>query len=118
MKLDILPRFEVEKLPGTYKKMVHKYVPVKDEITGEVTGRTLTQVEVEVPKGWMVYFPNGSSIHVPTEREMRRLKFDQDPTLIEMNSGEEVEGEFSMSLKSRSARKTRASNRPNIRKAG
>ena len=63
----------------------------------------------------MVYFPNGASIRVRTEAELKRLGFDKGADLVDMDSGDIVGNAGQTSLKARSeqltsrGRKTRPS---------
>ena len=95
MQQAIQPQFEVEVLKG--KEKVTR-VFFEDGARKEV-------VE-EVPKGWMVYFPAGHSIRVRSQKEMNRMGFDQSPTMLDMESGEEVS--TGMSLKTNAQRKSRS----------
>jgi hypothetical protein len=55
--------------------------------------------------GWMVYFPSGSSIHVWTEEEMIRQGFLKDPTMVDMETGDDHGTPSLGSLKSLSEQK-------------
>lgn len=92
----IKPRYEVHKLEGTFTKKSY----VKDD------DGHLEVKETEHELGWMVYFPDGSSIHVEKEAEMQRLGFDKPATLVDMESGDEVGQVGTGSLKSLSEQKT------------
>lgn len=59
-----VPAWMATKLDGTYKKRVYKKT-----LTG------LVSEEVDAPCGWLIQFPKGHSIHVPTEEEMERLGY-------------------------------------------
>ena len=54
---------------------------------------------VEAPRGWMIYFPAGHSLHIASEEEMKRLGFmDADGTmlragLVDMQTGLAIETE-------------------------
>jgi hypothetical protein len=77
---DIKPRYEVHKLEGDVEVTVF----VKND-DGKLVKEQRTQ-----PAGYMVYFPNGASIRVRTEEELKRLGFDIDAPLVDMVSGEVV----------------------------
>jgi hypothetical protein len=54
----------------------------------------------------MVYFPRGHAIRVRNMQELRRLGFDRQPGLVDMDSGEEVAvAETEVSLRDMSERK-------------
>lgn len=92
----IRPKFEVEELSGEVDHT--KYV--KDE------DGNLVQETVKEPAGFMVYFPSGNSIRVRNEKELKRLGFHRNSTLIDMESGDEV-GEVQVgSLKKLSQQKS------------
>ena len=101
MSRTVRPRFEVHKLKG---KGVRHIASPKTDKEGKLLGG-FEYEDKEVPAGWMVYFPNGSSVHIWTEEEMERCGFLADPTLIDMESGEEVPQAAPQSLKSRSEQK-------------
>jgi len=103
MNTNIKPRFEVHKLDGTAKKTI---VSPKTDKKGKLLGG-FDYEEVEVDAGWMVYFPNGSSIHVWTEEEMARQGFLQPPTLVNMETGDDMGTTSQGSLKSLSEQKER-----------
>ena len=47
--------------------------------------------EVKEPFGWMAYFPQGHSIRIRNADELKRLQLDHPASLIDMDTGEEVE---------------------------
>lgn len=98
-QMDIKPRFETEAVnQQTYQRTFAKH-----------DGKGLSYEKKKANKGFMVYFPQGHSIHVPNEKELKRLGFHRQPGMIDMVSGEEVPMQANMSLKERVARKTKAS---------
>ncbi len=76
-QLDVKPSFEVEVLEG--HDMVIKTV---------LEDGKFVEKELKIPKGWMVYFPSGHSCRIRKEAEMVRLGFLNDPSMIDMESGE------------------------------
>jgi hypothetical protein len=46
--------------------------------------------DVEAKGYWMVYFPQGHSIRITKESELKRLGFDGTPDLVDMKEGEVV----------------------------
>jgi hypothetical protein len=96
---DVKPAFEVEHLEGQETVTRNFY---KDGV--------FTQEDEEIDKGYMVYFPNGHSIRVRTDKEMRRLGFLENPELLDMESGETVQ-QGNMTLKENSRRKTKTRNK-------
>ena len=94
-QLDIKPAFEVEVLEGT------------DTVVQTVwEDGKMAEKEIEVPKGWMVYFPSGHSCRVRKKGEMIRLGFLEGPSLIDMESGDEIANK-PISLKETVRRKTK-----------
>ena len=90
---NIKKAFMVKELPGQRTKKVFDYEEVKNN-KGKLV-RQRTETDVPVPNGWMVFFPNGSSIHVTSIEEMNRLGFAEgerirNAKLIDLDSGEIV----------------------------
>ena len=112
---NIKPRFEVHKIEGKAMKRVAKSkykLDGKGEIKLDKAGDAtllggFDYEDIEVDAGWMVYFPNGSSIRVWTEDEMIRQGFLNDPTLVNMETGDDMGPVNTGSLKSRSEQKER-----------
>ena len=105
---DIKPRFEVHQLDGeTCQREVRKYV-TEENALGKKRNTMVTET-VEEPAGYMAYFPNGNSIRVRTQEELRKLSLAGDATLVDMETGQEVEIPPVASLKTLSERKTRSS---------
>ena len=96
-------RFEVEKLKGKRTRTVAE--PNTNDKGVLLGGFTYTEIEHDA--GWMVYFPNGASIHIWTKDEMERQNFLTAPGLVDMESDEEERSPAS--LKARSEQKTNAS---------
>ena len=107
----IRPRYEVHKLDGEVDHEIFK-MRVDDE--GKPAGGFESKM-VKEDAGWMVYFPNGASIRVRTDEELKRLGFDKGADLVDMDSGDIVGSAGQTSLKARSeqltsrGRKTRPS---------
>jgi hypothetical protein len=110
MAENIKPRFEVHKLKG---KRNRKFVSPKIErdakgepvLNKEGNNKLLggfDEIEESVNAGWMVYFPNGASVHVWTEEEMKRQGFLNEPSLVNMDTGDDMGAASGQSLKSRS----------------
>jgi hypothetical protein len=96
-QMNVRPRFETENVNGeVYQRTLAKH-----------DGKGLSYARKKANKGFMVYFPQGHSIHVPNEKELKRLGFHRQAGLIDMESGEEIPMNLNMSLKERVARKTK-----------
>lgn len=77
----LLPAFETERLDGPkVERTVHAV---------SKGGGFVTKV-VKSDLGYMVYFPKGHSIHVRSEKELRRLGFHVSPGLIDLVTGESL----------------------------
>ena len=114
---NLRPRFEVHKLDGTGTRRIAK-PKVQLDKDGEVVTNDkghpillggFDYEDREVDAGWMVYFPSGASIHVWTEEEMIRQGFLEDPTLVDMETGDDMGTASLGSLKSLSEQKERIS---------
>lgn len=103
----IRKRFQTKKLDGTYIKHQAVYVPVLDEDGNKTGQRRLEFKEVELERGWMVYFPNGASIHIAREDELKRLGFDKEPDLVDLETGDVIGQGASMDLEHHVERKTK-----------
>jgi len=99
--VNLKPRFEVHKLEG---KTTRRIASPKTDKEGKLIGG-FEYEDKEVDAGWMVYFPSGSSIRIWTEEELERQGFNEDPTLVNMETGDETAPMGSSSLKSRSEQK-------------
>ena len=107
---NVKPKFEIEKLTGMRTRKIAK--PKTDQ-AGKLLGG-FEYEDTEVDAGWMVYFPSGASIHVWTKEEMERQEFLRPPTLIDMETGDDVGTIPNTSLK---AEAERIASRPRTTKA-
>jgi hypothetical protein len=98
MNENIKPRYEVHKLEGTKPR---RFAVPKTDKDGKLIGG-FDYDEKEVDAGWMVYFPSGASVHVWTEEEMDRQGFLNRPSLVNMETGDDVGQMSDTSLKSKS----------------
>jgi hypothetical protein len=97
---ELLPAFEVEEMNGTETVMQYQYVNeyVLDDDGTELRdadnhrimkSRERKEVAVEQPRGWMVYFPRGHSVHVRTRKEMQRLGYLDAPQRVDLDGDTE-----------------------------
>jgi len=100
-EVNLKPRFEVHKLEG---KAIRPIASPKADKEGKLLGG-FDYEDREVDAGWMVYFPSGSSIRIWTEEELERQGFNENPTLVNMETGDETAPMGGSSLKSRSEQK-------------
>jgi hypothetical protein len=113
MNVQVKPRFEVHKLDGTgvrriaspKVKLDDKGKPKLDDKGNSILLGGFEYEDKEVDAGWMVYFPNGSSIRVWTKEEMERQGFLSEVTLVNMETGDDMGPATNTSLKSRSEQK-------------
>ena len=103
MNENVKPRYEVHKLEGTG---IRRVATPKADKEGKLLGG-FDYEDKEVDAGWMVYFPNGSSIRVWTKEEMDRQGFLRNPTLVNMETGDDMGTASHTSLKSLSEQKER-----------
>ena len=94
MDSNIRPRFEVEKLVGDVEHVVYSR---NDD-------NKLEKTLVKVPAGYMVYLPNGTSIRVRNDTDLKALGFMEEAPLVDMVTGDVVPR--AQSLKSRSVQMT------------
>jgi len=97
--MEIKPRFETEDI--SEKKSIRTIA--------NHDGKTFTFEKKDDQCGYMVYFPQGHSIHIRTKGELKRLGFHRQANLIDMESGEEVPLAMNRSLKEHVNRKTKPS---------
>ncbi len=90
-KQNVKRAYEVEAVERT--RIVTKFVKQKGS-----TALVREEVE-ETVKGWMVYFPNKSSMFIDSEDTLRRLNLHGPSGFIDMNTGEPVEATNVVSLK-------------------
>lgn len=74
------PAFTVEKLDGTYTKLIY-----------EKTDTGLVSKEVTRERGYLVTFLKGHSIHVETMEELKRLELSNVVPIHDTSSDEEDE---------------------------
>lgn len=116
---DIAPAYEVEELQGTLRRKRFYYerkylrdedgeIVLDDQGRKTIESRQRVEKVVEVPAGWMVYFPRGHSVRIETAAEMVRLGFMEEAELIDLDSEAEdniVPQPAATSLKERSAQR-------------
>ncbi len=98
MSENIKPRYEVHKLDG---KRPRRFAMPKTDKDGKLLGGFVYE-DKEVDAGWMVYFPSGASVHIWTKEELERQGFTKQPSLINMETGDDVGQVSDTSLKSKS----------------
>lgn len=79
----IVPRYEVEKLPGMVKKTIIRSKGTK-MVNGKQKHQGWDKVEVEEDAGYLVYFPRGHCVRM-SHAELVRQGFDKPPSFTDMN---------------------------------
>jgi len=99
--MQAVAKFRVIELPGTVTKTVYDYVQRQIKVGELVTAdgdveqkfrtvRDRVAVEKEEPAGFLVHMTRGHSIRVRSRQELAALGFDQEPDLVDPESGETI----------------------------
>lgn len=92
-------RWAAKKVKGTYRKMVCRYETEDHPTKKNEKINKLVKEIVEAPRGWMIFFPAGHSLHIASEEEMKRHGFmDAEGRmvragLVDMQTGLAIETE-------------------------
>lgn len=117
-QMDFKPTFQVEKVPGPHYRMimhieeeVRDVGPLKNK---QIISRKIVPKREEFDEGYMIYFPQGHSMFVAGDdvEQLQRIGVLEQPQMIDMNSGEIVPAQLSMTPKEIVDAKTRAKYRP------
>lgn len=117
-QMDFKPTFQCEKLTGTFYRMV---MHIEEEVRDvgplknkQIISRKIVPHREEFNEGYMIYFPQGHSMFVAADdvEQLQRIGVLEQPQMIDMNSGEVVPAQFSMSPKEVVEAKTKAKYRP------
>lgn len=114
--VDIQPRFQAERVTGTFYRTIINIEEVVREVPDGKGGvrkmitRSLKPTRVEYNDAYEIYFPQGHSIRVPADDEatLRRIGVLEEPGFVDMNSGETVPVGHALTPKQIVARKTRS----------
>lgn len=113
---DVKPAFQVERVTGDFLRTimhieedVRKVGPNQDK---SIITRKLVAKQEKFHDGFMVYFPQGHSMFIAADDEdqLRRVGVLEQPKFVDMNTGEEVPDQLTLSPKDIVERKQR--NRP------
>ena len=116
--LDLKPAFQAEKLEGEFTRTVmcieediRKVGPNQDK---SLIIRKLVPRQEKYEGAYMIYFPQGHSMFVAADDvdQLQRIGVLEQPMMIDMNSGEVVPAQFTMSPKELVEAKTKAKYRP------
>lgn len=117
--LDIKPAFQAEKLEGTFTRTVmvieedvRKVGPNQDK---SLIIRKLVPRKETYEGAYMIYFPQGHSIHVAADdtEQLQRIGVFERPDYVDMNTGEVIPANISLSPKEIVERKTHVRPGPN-----
>lgn len=120
--LDFKPAFQCEKVTGDfYRTVMHieedirEIGPLKNK---QVISRKLVPKREVFHEGYMIYFPQGHSMFVAADDEdqLRRIGVLEQPSMVDMNSGDVVPANFALSPKEIVERKQH--NRPRAHTGG
>lgn len=106
-KPDIKPRFEVRELTKDEVGALVRTVAVIQE-----DGGFKYEDKPEKRRCYMVFFPSGHSIRIRGEEELKRLGFDKDPTMIDMETGDDMPTPSNQSLEEHVSRVTKPPKEP------
>ena len=116
--VDFKATFQCEKITGTFYRMV---MHIEEEVRDvgplknkQIIARKIVPKREEFHEGYMIYFPQGHSMFVAADDvdQLQRIGVLEQPMMIDMNSGEVVPAQFTMSPKELVEAKTKAKYRP------
>jgi hypothetical protein len=110
--MDIKPAFQAERVSGKFFRMI---MAIEEDVrlvgNGSVEKKVITRKLVpfkqEFSEGWMIYFPQGHSMFVAADdtEQLQRIGVLDQPALVDMNSGDVVPANLSLTPKEIVARK-------------
>lgn len=69
-------------------RLAYVVVPLEGEVTRKINTWTkkagLSEKFVDVPAGYLVYFPRGHVLRIRNKEELRQYKLDKDPEFIDL----------------------------------
>jgi len=104
-EVDIKPAFQAEKITGNFTRTVihiqedvRQVGALKDKA---IITRKMVPVVEEFTEGYMVYFPQKHSVFIAAddEEQLRRVGILEEPSLVDMASGEVVPRDYNLSPK-------------------
>lgn len=113
---DFKPAFQAEKVSGSFKRTV---MHIEEEVRDvgplknkQIIARKLVPKVEEFTEGYMIYFPQGHSMFVAADdtEQLMRIGVLDDPHFVDMETGEVVPANYSLSPKEIVEQKQR--NRP------
>jgi hypothetical protein len=116
--IDFKPTFQAEKITGNFTRVVmHIEEDVRDVgplKNKQIIARKLVPHTEHFTEGYMIYFPQGHSLFVAADDEdqLRRIGVMEQPSLVDMNSGEVVPAQYNLSPKEVVLQKQRNRPRP------
>jgi hypothetical protein len=104
-QMDVKPAFQAEKVTGNFVRTVmhieedvRKVGPNQDK---SIITRKLVPKQEVFHEGYMVYFPQGHSMFIAADDESQlvRVGVTEQPKMVDMNTGEEVPDQLTLSPK-------------------
>lgn len=117
---DFKPAFQAERVSGNFKRTVmHIEEDVRDVgplKNKQIIARKLVPKVEEFTEGFMIYFPQGHSMFVAAddEEQLRRIGVLEEPSFVDMETGEVVPANYNMSPKEIVEAKQRNRPRPSV----
>lgn len=117
---DFKPAFQAERVTGNFKRTVmHIEEDVRDVgplKNKQIIARKLVPKVEEFTEGFMIYFPQGHSMFVAAddEEQLRRIGVLEEPSFVDMETGEVVPANYNMSPKEIVEAKQRNRPRPSV----
>ncbi len=115
---DFKPAFQAEKISGKFKRTV---MHIEEEVRDvgplknkQIIARKLVPRVEEFTEGYMIYFPQGHSMFVAADdtEQLMRIGVLEDPHFVDMDTGEVVPANYSLTPKEIVENKQRNRPRP------
>jgi len=74
--------FVIVELEGTVQRKVFNLVPVGKNRDGKAVRHERKESEIEVPAGFMVYFPRGHAVRLRDKKDLARYRLNREAHII------------------------------------
>ena len=117
---DFKPAFQAERVTGNFRRTVmHIEEDVRDVgplKNKQIIARKLVPKVEEFTEGFMIYFPQGHSMFVAAddEEQLRRIGVLEEPSFVDMETGEVVPPNYNLTPKEIVENKQRNRPRPSV----
>lgn len=117
---DFKPAFQAEKVTGNFRRTV---MHIEEEVRDvgplknrQIIARKLVPKVEEFTEGFMIYFPQGHSMFVAAddEEQLRRIGVLEEPSFVDMETGEVVPPNYNLTPKEIVENKQRNRPRPSV----